>query len=216
MYRHVHITLRIKLWEAWASLMLGVTIISFTGTFTILIVVNLLRPAAAAAAWSSERDAAGHCSPRRLMARTRRSARCRLVYLIDQERRNSRKNAHPHHMIRVSAAVIWRSRFYTSRKAKASSKAVLQSDPQWVMFPKEPKPIDFPLPSPLKQGYTCRGKRVVHLLPWIKFAAVYRLVVLHIWKAQVHVRGAKISLLLLKWSARKFSSVRQMKTKQKQ
>lgn len=54
-----------------ASLMLGVsnvTMVLFTRIFTILIVVNLLGPAAAALA--CKRDAAGHHSPRHLKART--------------------------------------------------------------------------------------------------------------------------------------------------
>lgn len=83
-----------------ASLMLSVsnvTMILFTGFFTILIVANLLGPAAAALA--CKRDAAGHHSPRHLTACTLLSSWYRHVYLIEPGTSQLQKNMHPHHII---------------------------------------------------------------------------------------------------------------------
>lgn len=83
-----------------ASLMLSVsnvTMILFTGFFTILIVANLLGPAAAALA--CKRDAAGHHSPRHLTACTLPSSWYRHVYLIEPGTSQLQKNMHPHHII---------------------------------------------------------------------------------------------------------------------
>lgn len=172
-----------------ASLMLSVsnvTMILFTGFFTILIVANLLGPAAAALA--CKRDAAGHHSPRHLTACTLLSSWYRHVYLIEPGTSQLQKNMHPHHIICSMPQNPWECSsnltlrgFFFRRESEVLIKSRVEADPQWVMFPKEHKPIDFPLPFPLKQGSTCRGKTVVHLLPRIKFAAVYRLVILHIW-----------------------------------